>query len=448
MLKSINKLTLLILKHFHPIYVISTLTFLSELGNFQGEDIINARKNYTSGTKIDFWGGISTLIYSNVPELLFRWQIWLGVAQLCLSTAGLVLLFRPKRKKRKERLTIYAISYLALIFSSQMTRDGLMFSLLCFGFGLLSLSSEKDRNLKLLAVSLFVISLAMSFRPWLSLAIIPLVWLMVKNSPLRLSRSGLAFLVCTLAFLPAVLEIAASKKLNLVKSYPEQQVMIMDLASTYCYTNNSASGLKAKIGLEILTDSENYPAVACQLFRPDTWLSLTEGGGNESSKDIQTKLGLIPPGEAEKAQKLRSIWFDLIVSDPISFLQNKILFAGKLIIGSESRNLNVISKKQTQDKLIAIYRIPYDIAISLHLFSILFILLITLIKPVSNFLRKVTESIELDKVVIAIFFSSLLWLSLSSIAYIGSNGRYMYSLTILSVIFLVRYSQIPKDGRR
>jgi hypothetical protein len=430
-----------------PILILSVITFVSELPNFYGEDIINARESFKSGGKLDFWGGISTLFYSSIPDFGFRWQIWLGFAQLFLATTGLLLIFKLNRVDSRKRLIVYVICYFALIFSSQMTRDGLMFSLLIFGFGLLSLSLEKDQKSKLIPLSLFVIVLAMSFRPWLALAIIPLVWLVVINSAHRLPKKWLIFFACLLALLPAAFEITASKALSLKESYPEQQVMMMDLAATYCYTNDLSSGLRAKTGLEILTDAENYPSVACQLFRPDTWLSLTQGGGNESSKDIQTELWLISPGEEEKARELRSTWLNLIISDPISYLQNKILFAGKLIIGSESRNLTVLSKEKTEEKLIAIYRIPYDIAISLHLFSIISIFVIFLVVPVRNFARKITASIELDRTAIAVFLSCFLWLGLSSIAYIGSNGRYMYSLTILVIILLVKNSQGSKTAR-
>ena len=430
-----------------PIFTIAAITFATELPNFYGEDIINARESFKSGGKLDFWGGISTLFYSSIPDFGFRWQIWLGFTQLVLSAIGLVLIFKPNRVNGRKRASVYAISYFALIFSSQMTRDGLMFSLLVLGFGLVSLSLEKDQKSKLIPLSLFVIVLAMSFRPWLSLAIIPLVWLVFINSTKRLPKKWLIFFACLLALLPAAFEITASKALSLKESYPEQQVMMMDLAATYCYTNNSSSGLRAKTGLEIFTDAKNYPSVACQLFRPDTWLSLTQGGGNESSKDIQTELWLIPPGEEEKAQELRSTWLNLIISDPISYLQNKILFAGKLIIGSESRSLMVLSKEKTEEKLIAIFRIPYDIAISLHLFSVVSIFVVFLAVPVRNFARKITTSIELDRTVVAVFLSCFLWLGLSSIAYIGSNGRYMYSLTILAIILLVKNYQDSKTAR-
>lgn len=430
-----------------PIVILSVITFVSELPNFYGEDIINARESFKSGEKLDFWGGISTLFYSSIPDLGFRWQIWLGLAQLFLTTIGLLFIFRLTRIDGRKRLIVYVISYFALIFSSQMTRDGLMFSLLIFGFGLVSLGSEKGQKSKLIPPSLFLIALAMSFRPWLSLAIIPLVWLILINSKKRLPKKSLIFFAGLLALLPAAFEVAASNALSLKESYPEQQVMIMDLAATYCYTNNSVSGLRAKTGLEIFTDAENYPSVACQLFRPDTWLSLTQGGGNESSKDVQTELWLISPGEEEKAHELRSTWLNLIISDPITYLQNKILFAGKLIIGSESRNLTVFSKVKTEEKLMAIYRIPYDIAISIHLFSIISIFVIFLIIPVRNFARKVTASIELDRTIIAVFLSCFLWLGLSSIAYIGSNGRYMYSLTILALILLVKSFQVSKTER-
>ena len=48
--------------------LLSTLTFVTQIPNFYGEDIVNARENYLIGARTDFWGGVSTLIYSHIPN--------------------------------------------------------------------------------------------------------------------------------------------------------------------------------------------------------------------------------------------------------------------------------------------------------------------------------------------------------------------------------------------
>jgi hypothetical protein len=423
-----------------PLLLLAIFTFLIELENFYGEDIVNARENYLSGEKLDFWGGVSTLAYSSIPDVGLRWQIWLGIFQISISSLGLILVFKLNRSKKSKKLGVYVISYFALIFGSQMTRDGLMFSLLLFGFGLLSVSSRESRPTKATSFALIVICLGMSFRPWLSLAIVPLVVIVVLNSKMKISKKLSAFCLIILVSGPVAIEVSSSKFLDLNRSYPEQQVMMMDLASTYCYTNNPRAGIEARKGLEIFTEDNNYSKLVCQLFRTDTWLSLTNGG-NESSKGLKTDFWLLQPGQEESYKKLRDIWSGLILKDPISYVQNKILFAGKLLIGSESRGITLLSKDKISDRLKAIYKVPYDLALSLHVFSIFSLVLIIFIKPVIRFIGKASSGVQIDALMISILASAFFWVLLSSIAYIGSNGRYMYSLTILSLTLYVKYSQ-------
>ena len=72
---TVNKIIKAIQKSFWPIYVLATATFFLQLPFLFGEDITNARNNYLTGAKTDFWGGTSTLIYSHVPNIGFIWQI-------------------------------------------------------------------------------------------------------------------------------------------------------------------------------------------------------------------------------------------------------------------------------------------------------------------------------------------------------------------------------------
>jgi hypothetical protein len=430
-------------RYLNPLYAISVITFFVEIGNFRGEDIVNARENYTSGGKIDFWGGISTLIYSNIPDFYFRWQVWLGLTQIILATLGLRLILDWKHSVGSKRILLILISYLSLIFSAQMTRDGLMFSILLLGFGLLIESYSRKRTTAWISGSVLVICVGMSFRPWLSVAIVPLVLAIVIRKKIVATKKLISIIIMVLTVLPIILEFSASKSLMLVKSYPQQQVMIMDMATTFCHTNNSRSGKTAKDALLLFTSDQNFPKVACQLFRTDTWLSLTRSG-NESSKDITSDFWLIQPGETQKYESLKSKWVEIILTDPVSYLQNKITFASKLIIGSDTRGFSITSAQTTREKIVSVYKFPFEVAITFHLLSVLLAIIFITFIPFTRLANGHKSFVELDRFTLSLLASLSLWVIFSSIAYIGSNGRYSYSITLITICLYLQYLQSTK----
>jgi hypothetical protein len=214
--------------------------------------------------------------------------------------------------------------------------------------------------------------------------------------------------------------------------------MLMDTAATYCYTTNTATGMKAEKALMIFTADPNYVSFACQLYRPDTWLSLTQAI-NTSSKGLEFDFNLIQAGDTRNYETLKSRWLNFIISDPVTYLQNKILFANKLFIGSDSRNISIFSAKTIFTKILAIYRIPYDIAITLHIYSLLAFMTILFLLPIKKYLQKRRNGLIIDRVTVNLLTAVFIWTALSAIAYIGSNGRYTYALTILSLVIYVSH---------
>jgi hypothetical protein len=278
----------------------------------------------------------------------------------------------------------------------------------------------------------------MSFRPWLSVAIIPIIFLSFQHSKLKLRSSTALMLAIVIAVAPIALEFLAAKSLRLNKSFPEQQVMLMDAAATYCYTTNTATGMRAEKALMIFTSDPNYSKFVCQKYRPDTWLSITQGV-NSSSKGSEADFNLIRAGDTRNYETLKSTWLNFIISDPVSYLQNKILFASKIFIGSDSRSISIFSAKTKSTKTLAIYRIPYDIAITLHAYSLLALMTILFLIPINGYLQKRKNGLTIDRVTVNLLTAVFLWTALSAIAYIGSNGRYTYALTILSLVIYVSH---------
>ncbi len=425
-------------QRINAILFLSIATFFLQIPSFYGEDIVNARNNYLIGNRTDFWGGVSTVIYSFIPDLGFRWQIWLAMLQIVLTSLALQKLLVMKNQSRINYLIKLVVAYSALVFGSQMTRDGLMFSLLIFGYAAMDSALRNYKSARVLIVPLVIICMAMSFRPWLSIAIIPILLIPFRRYNLNLSRLTTALVIIFTSVAPLGIEFTAAKSLALKQSFPEQQVLLMDSAATYCYTTNTETGVKAQEALLLFTSDPSYPRFACQLYRPDTWLSLTKAI-NTSSAGYEVEFSLIQPGDSERYEALRSYWVKMIVNDPVTYIQNKMLFASKLLIGSDSRNISFLSADTNATKILGIFRILYDVAITIHIYSFLTFILILFSLPLYRYLKKKENGLIIDRVSINMMVAIVLWTSLSAIAYIGSNGRYTYALTILSLVIYVSY---------
>ena len=431
----------------NSVFILSVAALFMQIPSFYGEDIVNARNNYLDGPRTDFWGGISTLIYAHVPDSGFSWQIWLAIFQITLTSIALKkTLPRVFHTKRKNIIKYVAI-YSALTFGSQMTRDGLMFSLLIFGFATLNSILNKHRPIKLIVWPIFIICLAMSFRPWLSIAILPLIMMILKVYKIRFVRWATAGLVISITLTPLAFEYLAAKSLRLEKSFPQQQVMLMDVAATYCYTTNTKTGERASRVIQNFSNDPNYKSFVCQLYRPDTWLSLTKSI-NTSSSGFDVDFKLIQTGNVKQYDELESKWLEIIIKDPVTYIQNKMLFASKLLIGSDSRNITILSAESTSTRIFGIYKFAYDIAITLHLFSLFVCILILFLIPTKRYLKNRNEGLNIDQYTIHILSSILIWNTLSAIAYIGSNGRYTYALSLLSLVLYLSHKgqqQVKND---
>jgi hypothetical protein len=425
------------------IYFLASVTFFVQLSSFQGEDIVNARENFLTGRKTDFWGGASTLVYAHIPSPGVKWQILLALVQILITTSGILMFFRDNPTRKRIHVLSLMIIYSSLVFGSQMTRDGLLFSLLILGFGLIHLQSKSHGTNLAIATSIAIIFVAMSFRPWMAVAVGPLLIYFLNKRGVKLRSAVL--LLASLAIVPIILDAGSAMALGLKKSYPQQQVMMMDLAATHCYSNNENSVDAAKAGLKIFTKDPEYFKTICEIYRPDTWESLTMAG-HASAKGLKTDFWLIEAGDSMSYEELKNSWINLVISDPVTYFQNKILFVGKLIIGSDSRNVTLLSGTSTLEKIESLYKFPFEIAITLHLFSILMCFIFLMIIPFWKFLRQGGQKLILDRSSMSNFFSLFLWSWLSAIAYIGSNGRYTYSISILGLIIFVSQLSTPEES--
>ena len=418
-------------------FVLGALTFFARFPAQGGEDIGNARKNALSLSPTDFWGGASSIVYGHFPSIAFvNWETALIASQVTITSICLSSLIRSASAQATKRfLWTTFLVYLALIFSSQGTRDGLQFTLLLAGFTVGMSSNLNNKLILKRFLSLMIILMGISLRPWLGLALVPPILFMVGLWPANLrSRKSLKKIVAltTLVILaPLGLELSATKALSLKPSYPQQQVMIMDSAATYCWGVDPISAERALKALRLFTSDENLGKKVCQFFRADTWLSLTKSS-QPSNANLSTDFWLIKAGDKIRYQELQTLWIQNIINDPITYIQNKTLFFIKLIIASEMRNIHLLNSSDWFKFLQNLYISIYDLILATHLLSLLSLWLGLF--AYSRIRRWKSLTIEPGVDALAVF--SLLWAVISTIAYIGSNGRYTYSATLLVLILL------------
>lgn len=415
---------------------------LNTPANFIGSDVAGARDNFSNTYRIDFQGAVQTLTYGLVPDFIFSWSTWLLIFQLMCTTLGLTLIKQNLNisNSLNTKIIFIGLTYLAFSLSIQGTRDGTMLSLVVFGLGLY-IDGLRRNSRYLLILSILIFLWAGSFRPWIAPAI-PLFIFSVSNSRTFLThrdklRNYLVRLLIVISFSVSCVsvEYSVSQMLELKSSYPEQQVMVMDLTANYCWGNNPSTALQAQTALANFYANEDFKSNICQFFRPDTWVSLRDSN-YPSTHALTTNFSLIKPGDAARYSNLRESWVKLIKNDPVSYIQAKMTFASKLIIGSDSRELSMPSlrnlfsgdPKELKKTAKEILLLPFQIIITFHLLSILcssLFLLVLLIRQKSNNPKNISYTIPI------ILGANFLWLILTSIAYIGSNGRYLYLSSFL-----------------
>ena len=396
-----------------------------------GEDIVNARMNFQGQIKTDFWGPISSVVYGNFPNGPFGWETNLNLFQLTLTLFGLLMVLTSIDSNQLKVFTL-VLSYFAILFAQQNTRDGLMISLSTLGIGFIAKARKQNSTYIFnLAAGIFIISA--SFRPWLGIAFFFVNHFLAR---LHFLKSKFRCVILLLAFIsiPFFINTIAFELGNLEKSYPEQQVILMDSAGIYCSTSSEDSLQQSKKILINFVNENNISTSLCNNFRLDTWVWLAKDFAVNGAKN-ELNLHLIQPGNARAYSQIRKDWIKLIINDPVSYSQLKISEFGRVLVGGETRQLRLLQALKNPEfskkTILAFLLIPYDLALSFHIFSLAVTLIIGIVCIL--FLLPNLRINELRKSTSFLIFALTLiaWSGITTFAYIGSNGRYMYLGSLL-----------------
>jgi len=142
-----------------------------------------------------------------------------------------------------------------------------------------------------------------------------------KSSLSRFSFASILALASIFLVLgPLSLDTGAKTTMNLKQSYPEQQVMILDLASIVCLSPEKDSHIKALDALLPISRATGLDREKlCGQFYPQSWASLTFYSNPEDPA-----LRMIGVGDSATYAEIRNSWINLISSKPIQYFQIKI----------------------------------------------------------------------------------------------------------------------------
>ncbi len=420
---------------FRAILIIGTLSNLVSVWSLNsGEDITTSRLDYLSSNPTNFLGSFAGLFYASMPEIWVTWWQFLLILQGFLVSAGLFLLLRSTAKLANNKLFLFIsiFCFITISLGMALTRDGAMIAFAFFGFGIIKLG-EGFGLARILGLIPVLISL--SFRPWLGVCLIPILFLIVGRGRTN-KRVFSSLMSLCLSLVPVGIESSVTITQGISDAFPQQTVMLHDLASSYCLSTNQKTRDTAFSELERISADEKSLLLLCEFYKPSTWQNLIVPNERDARiSGLKAPIELIQQGDKRKYESLQRSWIKVIKDDPSTYLQNHLFFLTQVLISGESQPLRIRELKNSTThgasflellKILSVaIQTPVEILVRLHILSPL----VTIFGLLFLYVRR-RELFQSSNVKITIV-SSALWLFITTIGYVSDNGRYTYLPVLL-----------------
>lgn len=434
------------LRRLQALTIAIVLLLILGLGIYPGSGgDVSQREINSMSSRSDWWGFMTSFTYGYWPAGYFTWQFTLGVFQLCIFLMGMGLVFKGNDSKIER--AIFTIVLLAgLCFAIQIWRDATLFSFVIFAYGLLvkSLEPNQSKSRFLLSSSLILAFLGCLFKPVFSV-IIAAVWVLTisKSQLMRKRLISTSSIGLVLLLGPITMDNYLSSLTGMVKSHPEQQVMIYDMAKLQCWSGSNVAMERAKSGLLPLAYSKENFAEICASLTPSGWDPLhTKNRLTEKSPALNLQTG----SEVVGFDRLRNAWIGTVLSDPISWINVKVIDASQVMFMANSYHAPNFYIATSESRWLTFgdkfLQIPMTIAGFMDrfrffsLFSSFALGFIMLIVSYSN--RASCSQAEVQE-------ASLKWqkfltinfliLLIATLAYLANNGRYVLPFVLLNYLF-------------
>lgn len=399
--------------------------------------------------RTDNWGFIVPFLIGQWPNVLGHWRFSLVLFQLILFWIGLALLLEETwREQPNRRFLIVLLASFSSVFVSQLWRDATLLALATFGFGVLSASRRTSGFSKLIMMlgAVLVLHFAAMFKVLYGCILgLIFLWSMIQNRYITKRSVSLALLVVvSLASTPFLLDKYLSNKVGLIKVFPEQQPIIFDLASSYCWGQSPELISNAADGLSMVKKA-SYPMESiCSSLKPTTWDNLHASAENWQ---YSSPISRITGAQDAKVSALRKTWTHMIISNPVDWLQVRLMYLGWTLTLSNS----FVPQNSTNtwggyigslNKSIWTFFFLFASYVDkFRLSSLLFAFLITFILLVYKCHKSNLAGISFFYGFKDIFIAQIILISTTLVTLVGfvaSNGRYVLPYTLLVYFLLIR----------
>jgi hypothetical protein len=437
------------------IYTIAIIALILSLkNNYEGGDINLARLSYLGDNPIDLWGGFSGLFYGNIPNTFLVWGSWLLLFQVTSTTAGLILISRYLQLENKfQKITFIILSYLVISFSVLLTRDSTMASMYIFGFGsiLAGYKLENFTSKLFFTLGTAAIVLSIAFRPWLFFATV-LPFLIIRKTNIKI----IPFLII-LALLPISLEKLTYSITEYKKVHPELQVIIADLSSMTCFSNDNKVREKGNVLLNRISGTKFEVKDICADFRLSNWgsigswaLSQSELNDIHLNSESQNYSKIIISSNLSNTSyiEIREDWARFILRNPKAYLEAKSIQSNQVLLSGDTFGLRISNANNFRDQIAGLFFLVYDLSISLHLLSPIVTLIFGTFVLVIVFSKLPMYLLLRNRNIIVAYSFVWAWIILTTVAYIGDNGRYTYLSSFIFYFLIFKgYMEIYRKKR-
>jgi hypothetical protein len=417
------------------------VAFVANFPFASGEDVTNARMNFQSPQRNDFWGGFAPFFYSLIPNSFLDSNTIYAVFYLALIGLGSFSIHRylvidEAIYALVRNVLLLLLTLITALFTLQFSRDGTLLAFVWAGIGLFLLGSSKRKKNILLPISMILFVIGMSFRPWLGLSSIPLSLFLLarlnkfqKISPQKIMICFLGILAVAVA--PVLLDRTTAKISKMEESYPQQQVMIMDASALACL---SASASTSNEALRVLSAISNFNNLStsnlCSYFYPQSWASVVFY--QRSGPDGINPLRMINPAEQKLYDMFSHNWIRLMLKYPKDYVQTKLMLSSQLLFAGDSRGnySNFI-----QNLLLT----PLSILRDLRLFSV--VPFSSLLIIFTRFRRE--SKLRIETLAIQSFY--LVGVFSIALAFIGDNQRYLIPICLLTSLLMIIQRHISQE---
>ena len=432
----------LLLKNKLKISIMGLIILLITIGIFPGTGGEGAQRDFSKlNQKRDWWNFVTAALYGTWPNKIAPWTYSLTVAQLLLYALGIYLISKEVQSQQNRKV-LFILATIGALFVFQLWRDSTLFAIQTLSFGLLAGLKHPvnfryiSRILTALALSIFGSLFKPIFAPIIFILFILSLGLKIQNWK---QKTSLLIIGSCLSFFPILFDRQLSNSYHLIKSYPEQQVIIYDLSKLYCWGYSSEVVLKAKKSLEPLLANPNDFESICASLSPSGWDSL-----HVKIPEVKSSPSLKTITEDQKLllNSLIGGWARIVITHPIDWLMTKASDSTQVLFMANAfhmpglySNSNSIFLK-LGDYAIQLLLIPIHVLDKIRFFSLSFTLLFGLFLIYQNRASKFV-SIRKERILFRFLAVNLFLMLLATLAFIANNGRYVLPYILLSYFFIV-----------